>query len=224
MDEKKLFSSGADVEKMQISEEKQDVKRPENLEELKQCFTDFFEDCLKKSHSPCTSGLAFSVGCKDKKEFWRWCDDDECYSAEWRNACNQAFETLMRVRWILQQSDRPRAANSSIDDQIWNYAAANRPVNERQLRKRFINYFNNYKNYSNVPSLAILELVAGASEEYEFLRWCDGVGCSDKWRNACRVAYMRMREIVLKKRYKAVKNAQKLYKHDKDALERWWME
>lgn len=56
-----------------------------------------------------------------------------------------------------------------------------------------------------------------------FLKWCDGVGCADEWRDTCREAYKRMRKIILSWRYSAVQNAKRIYTRDKESLERWWL-
>lgn len=202
--------------------EMKNTTKPYDCEELRQRIIDFFTDCFSKNFSPSVKALASALGCKNTQEFWRW-REDSGFPEEWRECCKHAFETLQRVRWMLQKDDRPRGNNSPIGVQIWEYSANHKPETAKELRHRLLDYFDNYSNYSVAPSLAIIELEAGASYEGEFLRWCDGVGCSDEWRDTCRNAYKRMRKVILSWRYSSIKNAQRIYKRDKDSLERWWL-
>ncbi|MCR5291217.1 MAG: hypothetical protein K6E51_14615 [Treponema sp.] len=196
--------------------------KPYDVSEQRRRIVDFFTECLNKNFSPPVLLLATTLGCRNTQEFWRWRESSE-FSEEWRQSCSYAFTTLQRLRWLLQKKDRPHGSNGPVDAQIWQYSANHKPENAKELRHRLLDYFDDYKKYSVAPSLAIIELEAGASYDGEFLKWCDGVGCADEWRDTCREAYKRMRKIILSWRYSAVQNAKRIYTRDKDNLERWWL-
>lgn len=192
--------------------------KPRNVDELKARISAYFFDCLQGSCLANLNTLTSAIGCSSTDEFWEWRQGKD-YTEEWRTCCDNAFTMLHRVRWFLRQKDS--YADSLAE--IWEYAKERKAETAEELESQLNEYLENYKEYALVPYLEIMELVAGAHEEGEFLRWCDGVGCSIEWRDVCRAAYRKMRKILLSRRVLAVKHAQETFQRVKESLDRSWL-